>query len=74
MNVTQEQFEKYLIVQKSGVTNMFDRQAVCGLSGLDRDTVMEIIRDYEDLLAIHTDDIDEAHIQDQADAMRERIG
>lgn len=47
--VTIEDFEKYVMVQKSGVTNMLDVPVVCELSGLTRDQVIHIIKNYADL-------------------------
>lgn len=47
--VTLEDFEKYIEVQKSGVTNMLDVPVVCALSGLTREQVIYIIKNYLDL-------------------------
>ena len=44
--VSQEDFESYVEVQKSGVTNMFDVRKVQSLSGLDRETIMDIMKNY----------------------------
>jgi hypothetical protein len=46
MPVTKAQFLRYVRVQKSGVTNMWDVRRVCQLSGLSRDTVMDIMKNY----------------------------
>jgi len=47
--ITKEDFEAYLDVQHSGVTNMFATTTVCKLSGLTSAKVFEIMRDYEAL-------------------------
>lgn len=47
--ITREQFQAYEDVRKSGVTNMFDLRTVMLLSGLDRDTIIAIMRGYEGL-------------------------
>ena len=44
--ITKEQFEAYVDVQMSGVTNMFDVQMVSGLSGLNKEEIMEIMKNY----------------------------
>lgn len=44
--VTEEQFKKYVKVQKSGKTNMFDVNAVMRLSGLDRETILDCMKNY----------------------------
>ena len=44
--ITQEQFEAYVDVQMSGVTNMFDVQMVSGLSGLNKEEIMKIMKNY----------------------------
>jgi hypothetical protein len=46
MAITNEEFIAYEKVRKSGVTNMFDVDFVVELSGLSREKVMEIMRDY----------------------------
>ena len=45
-NITEEQFQYYVDVQMSGVTNMFDVNMVQKLSGLDRDIIFEIMKQY----------------------------
>ena len=50
MNITQEQFESYVDVQESGVTNMFDVRTVSAHSGLDRQEIMYIMKNYSELL------------------------
>lgn len=53
---TKEQFEDYVAIRNSGVTNMFDVRTVCGLSdtGLTRElclcimlNFMELAKEYE---------------------------
>ena len=47
--VTKEDCEKYERVRVSGVTNMFMVTYVCKLSGLDRDTILFIMENYNEL-------------------------
>ena len=49
MEITQEQFEAYVDVQMSGVTNMFDVRTVSAISGLNRDQCISIMSNYEKL-------------------------
>ena len=44
--ITKEQFEAYVDVQESGVTNMFDVKLVGELSGLDKVEIMTIMTNY----------------------------
>ena len=44
--ITQEQFEAYEDVRVSGVTNMFDVKTVGQLSGLEKEEIMEIMKNY----------------------------
>ena len=44
--ITQEQFEAYVDVQESGVTNMFDVKTVSQLSGLEKEQIMKIMTNY----------------------------
>ena len=44
--ITKQQFEAYLDVQESGVTNMFDVKTVGQLSGLDKEQIMTIMENY----------------------------
>ena len=46
MEITQEQFQSYVDVQMSGVTNMFDVRTVSAISGLDRDQITDIMKNY----------------------------
>jgi len=47
--ITKEQFEAYVDVQMSGVTNMFDVRTVGELSGLEKEEIMEIMKNYGEL-------------------------
>ena len=47
--ITREDFEAYVNVQESGVTNMFDVQMVSGLSGLEKEQIMTIMQHYGEL-------------------------
>ena len=47
--ITQEQFEAYIDVQMSGVTNMFDVKTVGELSGLEKEEIMTIMKNYGQL-------------------------
>ena len=47
--ITQEQFEAYVDVQESGVTNMFDVRTVGELSGLEKEQIMTIMTNYGEL-------------------------
>ena len=47
--ITQEQFEAYVDVQESGVTNMFDVRTVGELSGLEKEEIMTIMKNYGQL-------------------------
>ena len=44
--ITKEQFEAYVDVQMSGVTNMFDVRIVGELSGLEKEEILEIMKNY----------------------------
>lgn len=44
--MNKEKFESYVEIQKSGVTNMWFIDVVSELSGLDRDEVLDIIKNY----------------------------
>jgi hypothetical protein len=47
--ITKEQFEAYVDVQESGVTNMFDVKTVSELSGLEKEEIMTIMKSYGEL-------------------------
>ncbi len=48
-NITQEDFDAYVGVQESGVTNMFNVSVVSDYSGLRKDQIIEIMSNYGDL-------------------------
>ena len=48
-NITKNDFDDYEAVRQSGKTNMFDTKRVSALSGLDKATIMEIIKNYTEL-------------------------
>ena len=48
-NITQDQFEAYLDVQMSGVTNMMDVRTVSEFSGLEKEDIMTIMKNYGEL-------------------------
>ena len=49
MNITQEEFDAYVKVQMSGVTNMFNVSVVSDYSGLSKDKIIEIMTNYNTL-------------------------
>ena len=49
MNITQEEFDAYEDVRQSGVTNMFDVSTVSDYSGLNRQQIMAIMKNYSEL-------------------------
>jgi len=53
--ITKEQFEAYIDVQMSGVTNMFDVKTVGRLSGLEKEQIMKIMTDYGTLKEKYND-------------------
>jgi len=53
IKITKAQFEAYVRVQKSGVTNMFDIRNVTALTGLDKNQCMEIMSNYSELEEKH---------------------
>ena len=55
IGISKEDFLSYKKVQESGVTNMLDINRVSGLSGLDPDTIMEIIKNYNKLSEVYKD-------------------
>ena len=48
-NITQDEFDSYVEVQMSGVTNMFNVSVVSDYSGLSRDKIITIISNYNTL-------------------------
>ncbi len=49
LEITKDQFEAYVRVQKSGVTNMFDLNNVKALTGLNKEQCLEIMSNYGEL-------------------------
>ena len=49
MSITQEEFDAYVEVQMSGVTNMFNVSVVSDYSGLSREKIIEIMSNYDSL-------------------------
>ena len=49
LEITKDQFEAYVRVQKSGVTNMFDIRNVTALTGLDKNQCIAIMEQYGEL-------------------------
>lgn len=49
MEITKDEFERYEEVRASGLTNMFDVPVVEVLSGLDRDKIIAIMKQYGEL-------------------------
>jgi len=53
--ISREQFEAYVDVQESGVTNMFDVKTVGQLSGLEKEEIMTIMKGYSELKEKYND-------------------
>ena len=49
ITISKKQFESYVRVQKSGVTNMFDVKNVTALTGLNKKQIMEIMSNYSEI-------------------------
>lgn len=49
MKITKEQFEAYENVRQSGLTNMFDVRNVIKLSGLTKEEIIIIMKQYSEL-------------------------
>ena len=49
-DVTKKELEAYEAVRSSGATNMFDTRVVSDLSGLDREKILTIIKNYDSLM------------------------
>ena len=47
--ITKENFEAYVDVQMSGITNMFDVKMVQSLSGLEKEQILTIMQHYGEL-------------------------
>lgn len=48
--ITEAKFQAYEEVRHSGVTNMFDLETVCALSGLSREEAVAIMKQYRCLM------------------------
>ena len=48
-NITQEDFQAYEDVRQSGVTNMFAVSTVSDYSGLSKDKIISIMKNYSEL-------------------------
>ena len=53
--ITKEQFKRYVDVQMSGITNMFDVKTVGELSGLEKEEIMIIMKSYGELKEKYND-------------------
>ena len=49
MEISKEDFEAYEVVRESGVTNMFAVSKVSELSGLSKEVIFEIMKQYNSL-------------------------
>ena len=49
VNITQDEFDAYVEVQMSGVTNMFNVSVVSDYSGLSREKIITIMSNYDSL-------------------------
>ena len=49
MEITEKEFLRYEKVRQSGVTNMFDVRTVERLSGLQKEKIFEIMKNYRRL-------------------------
>ncbi len=55
MEITKQEFQAYERVRASGVTNMFAVSVVEDLSGLDKETILEIMKQYTELMKQYPD-------------------
>lgn len=53
--ITKEDFEAYECVRESGVTNMFAVSLVSDLSGLEKQKILDIMKNYDDLCEKYPD-------------------
>lgn len=58
MKISKLQWKAYLEVQSSAVTNMFDIKIVSNISGLDKEHILYIMKNYSELKEEYGDDID----------------
>ncbi len=49
MKITKGEFESYNELRKEGLFNMFNVKAVCNYTGLEREQVFYIMKNYEKL-------------------------
>lgn len=50
MEISEKEFQAYEDVRTSGVTNMFAVNVVSDLSGLNREKILAIMKDYGELM------------------------
>ena len=55
MKITKDDFESYEAVRSSGVTNMFAVGLVSELSGLSKEKIREIMKNYNELMKKYPD-------------------
>jgi hypothetical protein len=55
VEVTKEDFQAYEAVRASGVTNMYDVKTVSALSGLSKDTIFAVMKQYGKLTEKYPD-------------------
>lgn len=53
MDIQKDQWDSYVRVQESGVTNMLDLETVSSLTGLTREEIMYIIKNYSKLFDLY---------------------
>jgi len=53
VTVSERDFKAFVKVQMSGRTNMFDVRTVGILSGLDKETIMAVMDEYDALSALY---------------------
>lgn len=49
MEITQEEFQRYINCQKSGITNMFLLKNVMAITGLSKEKILYIMKNYAEL-------------------------
>lgn len=60
--VTKDKFDAYVAVQRSGITNMFAVNVVSQHSGLSREVIFDIMKNYAKYEAgDFTDSVDQPH-------------
>ena len=57
IKITKKQFKAYVRVQMSGVTNMFDVRNVKAMSGLNKEQIISIMENYNELDKKYNDEI-----------------